>query len=87
MGGDLFAKPNAGNKEEAEAQRALEIVNKKLSQTLSVSATVNELIQQATDVKNLALLFSGVFSASLRQISAIWLTNLLTMMAGWGAYA
>ncbi|KAF8475673.1 hypothetical protein BDZ91DRAFT_649584 [Kalaharituber pfeilii] len=62
---DLFAKPNAGNKQEAEAERALEIVNKKLSQALSVSATVNELIQQASDVKNLAVLFGGIVSPLL----------------------
>lgn len=44
---------------EAEAERALTVVSKKLSKTLSVSATVNELIQQAADAKNLAVLYSG----------------------------
>jgi len=44
---------------EAEAERALTVVSKKLSKTLSVSATVNELIQEATDEKNLAVLYSG----------------------------
>ena len=45
--------------EPGEADRALTVVSKKLSKSLSVTATVNELIQQATDVKNLALLYSG----------------------------
>ena len=45
--------------EAGEADRALSIVEKKLSQTLSTAATVNELIQQATDETNLATLFSG----------------------------
>ena len=42
-----------------EAERALLVVGKKLSRTLSVQATVNELIQQATDERNLAVLFCG----------------------------
>ncbi|KAK0123635.1 Serine/threonine-protein kinase tel1 [Cadophora gregata] len=45
--------------EPGEADRALTVVNKKLSKTLSVTATVNDLINQATDEKNLAMLFSG----------------------------
>lgn len=45
--------------EGGEADRALAIVEKKLSKTLSTAATVNELIQQATDEKNLATLFAG----------------------------
>ncbi|KAK5122038.1 hypothetical protein LTR85_004284 [Meristemomyces frigidus] len=45
--------------EAGEADRALSIVEKKLSKTLSTAATVNELIQQATDEKNLATLFAG----------------------------
>ncbi|KAI9801156.1 MAG: hypothetical protein M1825_003430 [Sarcosagium campestre] len=45
--------------ESSEAARALTVVAKKLSKTLSVTAMVNELIQQATDERNLALLFSG----------------------------
>ncbi|KAI5846484.1 hypothetical protein DFP73DRAFT_546051 [Morchella snyderi] len=44
---------------ESEADRALTVVAKKLSKTLSVGATVNELIQQASDVGNLAVLFAG----------------------------
>jgi len=43
----------------SEAERALAVVEKKLSKTLSTSATVNELIQQATDERNLAVLFAG----------------------------
>ncbi|KAL4887390.1 hypothetical protein BJY04DRAFT_212427 [Aspergillus karnatakaensis] len=45
--------------EPSEADRALTVVAKKLSKTLSVTATVNELIQQATDEKNLAVLYCG----------------------------
>ncbi|KAK5133323.1 hypothetical protein LTR08_007848 [Meristemomyces frigidus] len=42
-----------------EADRALSVVENKLSKTLSTAATVNELIQQATDDKNLATLYFG----------------------------
>lgn len=45
--------------EPSEADRALEVVQKKLSKTLSVTATVNDLINQATDEKHLAVLYSG----------------------------
>lgn len=45
--------------EPSEADRALEVVRKKLSKALSVSATVNDLINQATDERNLAVLYSG----------------------------
>ncbi|KAF7935754.1 hypothetical protein EAE99_002734 [Botrytis elliptica] len=43
----------------SEADKALTVVNKKLSKTLSVEATVNDLINQARDEKNLAVLYSG----------------------------
>ncbi|KAI9667274.1 MAG: Serine/threonine-protein kinase tel1 [Bathelium mastoideum] len=42
-----------------EADRALSVVQRKLNKTLSTTATVNELIQQATDERNLAVLFQG----------------------------
>lgn len=42
-----------------EAGRALSVVEKKLSKTLSTPATVNELIQAATDERNLAVLYCG----------------------------
>lgn len=45
--------------EPSEADRALEVVRKKLSKTLSVTATVNDLINQAADERNLAVLYSG----------------------------
>ncbi len=48
-----------GDNEPGEADRALTVVKKKLSKSLSVQATVNELIQQATDERNLAVLFCG----------------------------
>ncbi|KAL7272152.1 Serine/threonine-protein kinase tel1 [Rhizina undulata] len=57
---DGLKKPTKpGEEAESEADRALTVVAKKLSKTLSVSATVNELIQQASDERNLALLFAG----------------------------
>lgn len=45
--------------EPSEADRALTVVRKKLSKGLSVTAMVNDLINQATDERNLALLYSG----------------------------
>ncbi|KAK3683108.1 Serine/threonine-protein kinase tel1 [Vermiconidia calcicola] len=59
--GDPEAEGSSKKKEQeaGEADRALSIVEKKLSKTLSTAATVNELIQQATDERNLATLFSG----------------------------
>ncbi|KAG5513154.1 hypothetical protein PMAC_001523 [Pneumocystis sp. 'macacae'] len=44
---------------EADAERALLVVSQKLSKTLSVEAVVNELIYEATNPNNLALLFCG----------------------------
>ncbi|KAL8887231.1 MAG: hypothetical protein Q9215_005165 [Flavoplaca cf. flavocitrina] len=52
-------KGKRAENEPGEADRALTVVKKKLSKSLSVTATVNELIQQATDERNLALLFAG----------------------------
>lgn len=49
--------------EASEAERALATVEKKLAKTLSVQAVVNELIQQATDERNLAVLFAGMIVA------------------------
>ncbi|KAL9106135.1 MAG: hypothetical protein Q9227_008783 [Pyrenula ochraceoflavens] len=45
--------------ETSEADRALTVVEKKLGKSLSVEATVNELIRQATDERNLAVLYCG----------------------------
>lgn len=56
-GGGGAAGEEPGRKDEpGEADRALTVVAKKLSKSLSVTATVNELIQQATDERNLAVL-------------------------------
>ncbi|KAH6605138.1 Serine/threonine-protein kinase tel1 [Trichoderma cornu-damae] len=52
-------KPSSHLNEPSEGDRALEVVRKKLSKTLSVTATVNDLINQATDERNLAVLYSG----------------------------
>ncbi|KAF2848137.1 hypothetical protein T440DRAFT_556925 [Plenodomus tracheiphilus IPT5] len=61
---DEVAVQDSGKKKEREEQageagRALSVVEKKLSKTLSTKATVNELIQQATDERNLAVLYMG----------------------------
>ncbi|OQU97453.1 hypothetical protein CLAIMM_03382 isoform 1 [Cladophialophora immunda] len=45
--------------EPSEADRALTVVAKKLGKALSAEATVNELIRQATDERNLAVLYCG----------------------------
>ncbi|KAL8949939.1 MAG: hypothetical protein Q9222_003988 [Ikaeria aurantiellina] len=58
-GGELGRGKKKSNEQEGEADRALMVVKKKLSKSLSVVATVNELIQVATDERNLALLFAG----------------------------
>ncbi|EAQ91322.1 hypothetical protein CHGG_03257 [Chaetomium globosum CBS 148.51] len=52
-------KARSSVNEPSEADRAIEVVKKKLSKTLSVMATVNDLINQATSVSNLAVLYSG----------------------------
>jgi ataxia telangiectasia mutated family protein len=57
---DGVARPKKAESE-SEADRALTVVAKKLSKTLSVGATVNELIQQASDERNLAVMFAGLF--------------------------
>lgn len=70
-GNQSEAAPKKGRKtachvnEPSEADRALEVVRKKLSKTLSVTATVNDLINQATDERNLAVLYSGKFHLDL----------------------
>jgi len=66
--GDGVAEAGAGGVAESsrkkgeqggEADRALAVVERKLTATLSTAAAVNELIQQATDERNLATLFCG----------------------------
>ena len=51
---------SAGMADEA-ADRALSAVVRKLDKTLSVQFTVNELIAEATDETNLALLYHGPY--------------------------
>lgn len=58
-GVDLHPSARMGDDDAGEAGRALTIVEKKLSKTLSTAATVSELISQATDERNLAVLFAG----------------------------
>ncbi|KAI5205067.1 hypothetical protein E4T39_03208 [Aureobasidium subglaciale] len=58
-GGNGLGSASKPEDEAGEAARALAIVEKKLSKSLSTAATVNELIQQASDERNLAVLFAG----------------------------
>ncbi|RAL68573.1 hypothetical protein DID88_007295 [Monilinia fructigena] len=58
MGHERVAGKQAVN-QPSEADKALTVVKKKLSKTLSVEATVNDLINQASDETNLAALYSG----------------------------
>jgi ataxia telangiectasia mutated family protein len=58
-----------------EANRALEVVKRKLTQSLSVEATVYDLINQARDEKNLALLFTGKLSRAMT--AGGWSTDLV----------
>ncbi|KAK2744363.1 Serine/threonine-protein kinase tel1 [Myotisia sp. PD_48] len=71
--GDVVAQNDTGRKaivnEPSEADRALTVVQKKLGKALSVAATVNELIQQATDEGNLALLYCGTGLQALMAVS------------------
>lgn len=69
--------------EPSEADRALTVVKKKLSKTLSVTATVNDLINQATDERHLAALYSGM----VLELSCPADTRMLTSVIGWAAYA
>ncbi|KAK6439953.1 Serine/threonine-protein kinase tel1 [Oleoguttula sp. CCFEE 5521] len=57
--GDTAESSKKGQQDAGEADRALSVVEKKLARNLSTAATVNELIQQATDERNLATLFAG----------------------------
>ncbi|QIW94679.1 hypothetical protein AMS68_000197 [Peltaster fructicola] len=50
---------NKTESEAGEAERALSIVEKKLGNALSTAASVSEMIQQASDDRNLATLFGG----------------------------
>ena len=72
----LAGAPKKNDDEASETDRALTVVAKKLSKTLSVSATVNELIQQATDERNLAVLYCGMFASLIYPWTErdIWLT-------------
>lgn len=81
--------PAAEDNVPEQAERCLSSVRGKLSNDLSVEYTVNELIQEARDFKNLACIFHGQSSSPAN--SCVVLTNLklLTdgrMVAGWSAY-
>lgn len=54
--------------EPGEATRVLTVVSKKLSESLSVTATVNDLINQASDERNLAVLYSGELAFARRWV-------------------
>ncbi|KAK9346130.1 hypothetical protein V1522DRAFT_405621 [Lipomyces starkeyi] len=65
----------------SEAERALLGTSQKLSKTLSVDAVVNQLIQQASDPHNLAMLYFGEFYAPVASDSCV-----LTVHTGWTAF-
>ena len=77
------AADHRAENEPSEADRALTVVAKKLSKTLSVTATVNELIQQATDERNLAVLYCGMFTC----LTFVFLHHANWFYIGWAAYA
>ena len=69
LGTGLGIDLNSGVEDES-ADRALSSVAKKLDKSLSVEYTVNELIAEATDVANLALMFAGACPVNLLPSSA-----------------
>ncbi|KAL8813405.1 MAG: hypothetical protein Q9200_000303 [Gallowayella weberi] len=73
-GGGKKKKAKTAENEPGEADRALTVVKKKLSKSLSVTAMVNELVQQATDERNLALLFAGTFEKLWLWLLVFWLS-------------
>lgn len=50
---------STGTLADEAADRALNAVTRKLDSSMTVEYTVNELITEATDVKNLASMFAG----------------------------
>lgn len=56
---ELPSKRREDEEVQGEAGRALSVVERKLSKALSSAAAVAELIQQATDERNLAVLYAG----------------------------
>lgn len=84
--GAINLKKNGGAgslvNEPSEADRALEVVRKKLSKTLSVQATVNDLINQAVDERNLAVLYSGKPARGPHGT-----VDYADLKPGWAAYA
>ena len=69
---DREKKSKTSVNEPSEADRAIEVVKKKLSKTLSVMATVNDLINQATSVSNLAVLYSGKFLCFMFEVAGVY---------------
>ncbi|EOD44373.1 Phosphatidylinositol 3-/4-kinase catalytic [Neofusicoccum parvum] len=56
---EMTSKRKEDEEVQGEAGRALSVVERKLSKALSSAAAVAELIQQATDERNLAVLYGG----------------------------
>jgi ataxia telangiectasia mutated family protein len=72
----------------SEADRALTVVNRKLSKTLSVEATVADLINQASDERNLAVLYSGMWTFSFVPLPLTFYFGKPYLFGiGWAAYA
>lgn len=77
-------EPGLDPDEGGEADRALTVVERKLATTMSVTATVNELIQQAADERNLAVLYGGKLMQYVLFGCVEAFANGLT---GWAAFA
>ena len=65
----------SGGLADEAADRALSTVMRKLDKTLSVQFTVNELISEATDVANLARMFSGMLSLCFHRRAKVTLND------------
>jgi phosphatidylinositol kinase/protein kinase (PI-3 family) len=64
---------------EMEADRAIQLVRRKLSSRLSVEADVRRLILEATDEGNLSRMYSGIAHAQF--------LFLASLISGWAAFA
>ncbi|KAG6865916.1 hypothetical protein C0993_007779 [Termitomyces sp. T159_Od127] len=81
-GVDIGIDMSSGSAEEA-ADRALSSVSRKLDKSLSVQTVVSQLIREATDSVNLALMFEGAHRSLFNEKK-----NLVLMSCdiGWSAF-
>ena len=74
----------SGSLADEHADRALNAVSRKLDKSMTVEYTVNELIAEATDIKNLANMFAGTLMMSYSVLPFAFL--LICVVAGWGPH-